>query len=88
MDRSTSVAIFDSWREIDAILCGGELTDAEEQNPKHGAYESLKTVTLDFMLENPIGFGIAPRFLKELVLESPGLERKDILRVHAFDTSK
>ncbi|PPQ67866.1 hypothetical protein CVT25_010305 [Psilocybe cyanescens] len=87
MDRSMNTAIFDRWREIDTILCGVESTHAESEGHAH-AYETLKRVKLEFMLENPIGFGVAPRFLKELVLDSPGLERRDVLRVNAFDTSK
>ncbi|KAH9479390.1 hypothetical protein JR316_0007980 [Psilocybe cubensis] len=91
MDRSANVAIFDKWRDIDRILSGeSDSIEAEKQGIIHidGPYGNLNRVKLDFMLENPIGFGIAPRFMRELVLESPGLERKDILRVKAFDTSK
>jgi hypothetical protein len=85
MDRSINTAIFDAWSEVDAILSGmGSGADFEVAS----AYESLKNVKLEFMLENPIGFGVAPRFLKDVVLDSPGLEKRDMLQINAFDTSK
>ncbi|KDR80716.1 hypothetical protein GALMADRAFT_241132 [Galerina marginata CBS 339.88] len=91
MDRSANTTIFERWSDIDAILSGEE--PSEDFDPgredKHlHAYENLENVKLDFMLENPIGFGVAPRFLKEVVLDSPRLEKRHVLRVNAFDTSK
>ncbi|CAA7266291.1 unnamed protein product [Cyclocybe aegerita] len=80
MDRSINTTIFEGWREIDDVLGGG----GQEQHP----YEELESVKLDFVLENPIGFGIAPRFLKELVLDSPLLREKGLLSIKAYDTSK
>ncbi|KAJ3502591.1 hypothetical protein NLJ89_g8816 [Agrocybe chaxingu] len=80
MDRSINTTIFEGWREIDDVLGGG----GQEQHP----YEELESVRLDFVLENPIGFGIAPRFLKELVLDSPRLREKGLLSIRAYDTSK
>lgn len=85
MDRSINTNIFDRWADIDAILCG---RDDEKDSQYSHAYDNLRNVRLEFALENPIGFGVAPRFLKEVVLDSPGLEEKDILLVGAFDTSK
>ncbi|PPQ64220.1 hypothetical protein CVT24_008596 [Panaeolus cyanescens] len=90
MDRSVNTTIFECWTDIDAVLCGhepGTEYDAE-QEPKWHTYDNLEQVTLDFMLENPIGFGVAPRFLKEVVIDSPWLEEKRFLKINAFDTSK
>ncbi|KAF8906275.1 hypothetical protein CPB84DRAFT_1960076 [Gymnopilus junonius] len=91
MDRSVNTTIFDGWKEIDDILSGtaklGPGDDDAIQGSSHG-YQNLEIVKLDFALENPIGFGVAPRFLKEVVLDSPGLGKKDVLRISASDTSK
>lgn len=86
MDRYTYNGMFSKWSEIDTILCG-EVASESEREEGHG-YTSLESVKLEFALENPIGFGVAPRFLNELVLESPALRSKGILHIHAFDTSK
>lgn len=74
MDRSLNTTIFSGWKEIDVTLTGMD-------------FVHLQRVQLDFALENPIGFGIAPRFLREVFLESPGLEARKLLEVGAFDTS-
>lgn len=74
MDRSINTTIFNGWKEIDATLTGPE-------------FRGLEGVRLEFSLENPIGFGVAPRFLKEVDLQSPGLEAAGLLVVEAFDTS-
>ena len=91
MDRSANTAIFDRWSEVDSILCGTEpgmdFEPGRSSKYPH-PYENLESVKLEFMLENPIGFGVAPRFLKEIVLESPGLEERNVLQINAFDTSK
>lgn len=91
MDLSVNTTIFEQWSEVDAILCGTEpgmdFEPGRSSRYPH-PYESLESVKLEFMLENPIGFGVAPRFLKEIVLESPGLEERNILQINAFDTSK
>ena len=75
MDRHVNTTIFSEWRHIDTTLAGPE-------------FEHLKTVRLEFSLENPIGFDVAPRFLKEVDLVSPELERRGILLLEAFDTSR
>jgi len=92
MDRSINTTIFGKWSEIDVILCGEGSVDLEggienEKCDSH-AYDNLQSVRLEFMLENPIGFGVAPRFLKEMVLHSPRLESRNILTLNAFDTSR
>ena len=91
MDRSVNTTIFDRWSDVDSILCGTEpgmdFEPGRSSKYPH-SYENLERVKLDFMLENPIGFGVAPRFLKEIVLESPGLEERNVLQINAFDTSK
>ncbi|KAF8075343.1 hypothetical protein FPV67DRAFT_629796 [Lyophyllum atratum] len=75
MDRSVNTTIFSEWQQIDLTLTGP-------------VFDSLKQVRLEFSLENPIGFGVAPRFLKEVDLKSPALRAGDILVVEAFDTSR
>ncbi|KAG6888300.1 hypothetical protein C0995_009299 [Termitomyces sp. Mi166 len=75
MDRSMNTMIFSKWQEIDATLTGP-------------IFDSLKEVRLVFSLENPIGFGVAPRFLKEVDLPSPALRASNRLVVEAFDTSR
>lgn len=87
MDRYTYNGIFSKWSDIDNILCGVVASESERTTAEYG-YKSLESVELEFALENPIGFGVAPRFLKELVLESPGLRSKGMLHIHAFDTSR
>lgn len=74
MDRSVDTTIFKGWNEIDRVLAGP-------------GYEALARVRLDFMLENPIGFGVAPRFLAEVDLQSPLLDARGLLTVDAYDTS-
>ena len=74
MDRLMNTKIFDEWRAVDMTLSGVE-------------FGNLKQVKLDFMLENPLGFGIAPRFMKEMNLQSPLLEARNLLTVSAYDTS-
>ncbi|KAF9038450.1 hypothetical protein BJ165DRAFT_1407612 [Panaeolus papilionaceus] len=90
MDHSMNTAIFDCWTDIDAVLCGHDAGTEYEAGlqPKYHAYDNLEQVKLDFILENPIGFGVAPRFLKDVVLSSPGLEAKGLIKINAFDTSK
>ncbi|KAG6844378.1 hypothetical protein H0H87_007370, partial [Tephrocybe sp. NHM501043] len=63
MDRSVNTTIFTSWKDIDATLTGP-------------VFESLERVWLEFSLENPIGFDVAPRFLKEVDLQSPALQAR------------
>ncbi|KAG6840376.1 hypothetical protein C0991_007113 [Blastosporella zonata] len=75
MDRSVNTTIFTKWLEIDATLTGP-------------VFNSLDRVWLEFSLENPIGFDVAPRFLKEVDLQSPALRESDRLVVDAFDTSR
>ncbi|RDB27750.1 hypothetical protein Hypma_003197 [Hypsizygus marmoreus] len=74
MDRSMNTAIFNGWREIDSTLTSF-------------VFQHLKSVKLEFSLENPIGFDVAPRFLKEVDLQSPALDASGIFVVDAFDTS-
>jgi len=74
MDRSVNTTIFSGWQDIDATLTSP-------------VFDSLERVRLEFSLENPIGYGVAPRFLKEVDLESPALRAANILVVEAFDTS-
>lgn len=74
MDRSVNTTIFNGWKDIDVTLTGMD-------------FVHLEKVKLEFALENPIGFGIAPRFLKEVDLESPALEAGGLLEIGAFDTS-
>ncbi|KAG6919633.1 hypothetical protein DXG01_003497 [Tephrocybe rancida] len=64
MDRSVNTTIFANWQEIDATLTGP-------------VFDSLEKVWLEFSLENPIGFDVAPRFLKEVDLKSPALQSSD-----------
>jgi len=89
--QSLNTTIFDRWSDIDSILCGTEpgmdFEPGRSSKYPH-PYENLESVKLEFMLENPIGFGVAPRFLKEIVLESPGLKERNILQINAFDISK
>ncbi|KAG6899828.1 hypothetical protein C0993_006422 [Termitomyces sp. T159_Od127] len=75
MDRSMNTANFSTWQEIDATL----------SSP---TFNSLEEVRLEFSLENPIGFGVAPRFLQEVNLPSPALRASHRLVVEAFDTSR
>ncbi|KAF8159464.1 hypothetical protein B0H34DRAFT_796708 [Crassisporium funariophilum] len=90
MDRSVNTTIFEMWRDIDAVLCGTEpgmdFQPGRSALYEH-AYEKLERVMLEFVLENPIGFDVAPRFMKEMVLDSPGLEERKILHIGASDTS-
>lgn len=90
MDRSVNTTIFECWSDIDAVLSGYDAGMGYEpgQKPRWHAYDNLQQVSLDFMLENPIGFGVAPRFLKEVVLYSPRLEERGLIHINAFDTSK
>lgn len=81
---SLNTTIFDAWADIDALLCGTSTENEPGQNVSH-AYERLKEVKLVFMLQNRIGFEVAPEFLKQLVLDSPGLEKRGIFSVDAFD---
>ncbi|GLB41425.1 hypothetical protein LshimejAT787_1000250 [Lyophyllum shimeji] len=74
MDRSANTTIFDGWQAIDATLARPVL-------------QSLRQVKLEFSLENPIGYGVAPRFLEEVDLKSPRLRARNVLVVEAFDTS-
>lgn len=74
MDRSVNTTIFTGWNAIDATLSGPE-------------FAHLTKVKLDFALENPIGYGIAPRFLKEVELPSPALRASGVLEMDAHDTS-
>ncbi|KAF9461180.1 hypothetical protein BDZ94DRAFT_855128 [Collybia nuda] len=75
MDRSVNTTIFTGWRDIDVTLTGMD-------------FVHLEKVKLHFALENPIGFGIAPRFLKEVDLKSPALLAAGLLEIGAFDTSE
>ncbi|KAF4610603.1 hypothetical protein D9613_006979 [Agrocybe pediades] len=88
MDRSINTTIFGRWREIDMILCGMSSEGFLEDGQRSHAYGNLQSVCLEFMLENPIGSGVAPRFLREMILPSPGLRALDMLTVVAFDTSR
>ena len=74
MDRSINTTIFDEWKGVDMTLSSME-------------FGMLKEVKLDFMLENPLGYGVAPRFMKEVDLPSPMLVASGLLAVGAFDTS-
>ncbi|KAG6835078.1 hypothetical protein H0H93_005039 [Arthromyces matolae] len=75
MDRSVNTTIFAGWQEIDATLTGP-------------VFEFLQQVRLEFSLENPIGFDVAPRFLNEVNLQSPLLRASNRLTIEAFDTSR
>lgn len=74
MERSINTMIFDEWRSVDVTLSSLE-------------FGNLKKVKLDFMLETPLGYGVAPRFMKGMNLRSPLLEASGLLTVTAFDTS-
>ncbi|KAG5351987.1 hypothetical protein C0989_004282 [Termitomyces sp. Mn162] len=75
MDRSVNTSVFSNWQEIDTTLTGP-------------TFDALEEVRLEFSLENPIGFGVAPRFLEEVDLQSPALRASNRLVVEAFDTSR
>jgi len=69
--------IFNKWADIDTLLCGaGREKDIEPgQNGSH-AYERLKEVKL---LNNRVESEVVLAFLKQWVLNSPGLEKRGIL---------
>lgn len=81
--RALKPIVLDKWVDIDALLCGNDTGKDSESGGSH-AYERLKEVKLEFLLENLNGF--APKFLEQLVLDSPGLERRGILSINAFDS--
>ena len=66
--------------DIDTLLCrAGREKDFEPgQNGSH-AYERLKEVKIECLLNNRVGSEVAPGFLKQWVLNSPGLEKRGIL---------
>lgn len=72
MERSINTMIFDEWRSVDVTLSSLE-------------FGNLKKVKLDFMLETPLGYGVAPRFMKGMNLRSPLLEASGLLTVTAVN---
>lgn len=75
MDRPEELTTFETWLEIDATL-------------SEPVFHALRRVRLHFSLENPLGFGVAPRFLNEVKLLSPALRAAGVLEIDAFDTSR
>lgn len=78
VDHLTDATVFSRWRTVDNILCG------DGQTQTH-AYSNLKRVNLGFILKKHINLPFAPRFLNELVLDSPGLREGGLLSVNAID---
>jgi len=72
MDRPVRETEFRAWKDIDSLLA-------------QASFSSLRHVRLGFALENPIGSGVAPRFLDQLTLHSPALESRGILSVDAWE---
>lgn len=82
IDYLTDAMLFIGWRNVDAVLCGDERR--EERSHTH-AYSNLRRVKLVFILKKPVNLTLAPRFLNELVLDSPGLRERELLIVDAVD---
>jgi hypothetical protein len=72
MDRSVRETDLRRWKDFDNLL-------------SQPTFSSLRRVRLSFALEDPVGGGVGPLVLNELMFRSPALESRGILFVDAWE---
>lgn len=75
MDQAYRTTAFANWEDIDEVI-GSE-----------GSFCCLQYVKLEIVLENPVGFGLASRFITDFDLVSPRLRKRQLLQVAVFDAN-